>query len=84
MTLTVVNPSAADARETTEIAVRGAKITSAAITTLTAGALDAHNSFDAPDAVPAPKESPVTPGAAGDLTVTLPKASVSKLRLTLS
>ncbi len=83
VTLTVVNPSAADARETT-VSVRGAKIASAAITTLTAGALDAHNSFDAPDAVPTPKESPVTPGAAGDLVVTLPKASVSKLRLTLS
>ena len=59
------------------------EIASAAITTLTAGALDAHNSFDAPDAVPAPKESPVTPGAAGDLVVTLPKASVSKIRVTL-
>ena len=82
VTLTVVNPSAADARETT-VSVRGAKIASAAITTLTAGALDAHNSFDAPDAVPAPKESPVTPGAAGDLVVTLPKASVSKIRVTL-
>jgi alpha-N-arabinofuranosidase len=82
VTLTVVNPSAADARETT-VSVRGAKIASAAITTLTAGALDAHNSFDAPDAVPAPTESPVTPGAAGDLVVTLPKASVSKIRLTL-
>jgi len=82
VTLTVVNPSAADARETT-VSVRGAKIASAAITTLTAGALDAHNSFDAPDAVPAPKESPVTPGAAGDLVVTLPKASVSKIRVML-
>ncbi len=82
VTLTVVNPSAADARETT-VSVRGAKIASAAITTLTAGALDAHNSFDAPDAVPTPKESPVTPGAAGDLVVTLPKASVSKIRVTL-
>ncbi len=83
VTLTVVNPSAADARETT-VSVRGAKIASAAITTLNAGALDAHNSFDAPDAVPAPKETPVTPGAAGDLVVTLPKASVTKLRLMLS
>jgi alpha-N-arabinofuranosidase len=82
VTLTVVNPSAADARETT-VSLRGAKIASAAITTLTAGALDAHNSFDAPDAVPAPKENPVTPGAAGDLVVTLPKASVSKIRVTL-
>ena len=60
-----------------------AKIASAALTTLTAGALDAHNSFDAPDAVPAPKEAAVTPGAAGDLVVTLPKASVSKIRVTL-
>ena len=83
VTLTVVNPSAADARETT-VSVRGAKIASAAITTLTAGALDAHNSFDAPDAVPTPKESLMSPGAAGDLVVMLPKASVSKLRLTLS
>lgn len=83
VTLTVVNPSAADARETT-VSLRGAKIASAAITTLTAGALDAHNSFEAPDAVPAPKGVAVTPGAAGDLVVTLPRASVSKLRLTLS
>jgi len=82
VTLTVVNPSAADARETT-VSVRGAKIASVAVTTLTAGALDAHNSFDAPDAVPAPKETPLTPGAAGDLVVTLPKASVSKIRVTL-
>jgi alpha-N-arabinofuranosidase len=82
VTLTVVNPSAADARETT-VSVRGAKIASVAVTTLTAGALDAHNSFDAPDAVPAPKETPLTPGAAGDLVVTLPKASVSKIRFQL-
>jgi alpha-N-arabinofuranosidase len=82
VTLTVVNPSAADARETT-VSLRGAKIASAAITTLTAGALDAHNSFDAPDAVPAPKESQVTPGGSGDLVVTLPKASVNKIRVTL-
>ena len=82
VTLTVVNPSAADARETT-VSVRGAKIASVAVTTLTAGALDAHNSFDAPDAVPAPKETPLTPGAAGDLVVTLPKASVSKIRVQL-
>jgi alpha-N-arabinofuranosidase len=83
VTLTVVNPSAADGRETT-VSVRGAKIASAAITTLTAGALDAHNSFDSPDAIPMPKENALTAGAAGDLTVTLPKASVSKIRIQLS
>jgi len=80
--VTVVNPSATDARST-EIAVRGAKINSYAIRTLTATALDAHNSFEQPNAVTAPPD--MTPDWKGEpLVLTLPKASVSRVLLKLA
>jgi len=80
--VTVVNPSATDARST-EIAVRGAKINSYAIRTLTAPALDAHNSFEQPDAVTAPPD--MTPDWKGEpLVLTFPKASVSRVLLKLA
>jgi alpha-N-arabinofuranosidase len=80
--VTVVNPSATDARAT-EIAVRGAKINSYAIRTLTAPALDAHNSFEQPSAVTAPPD--MTPDWKGEpLVLTLPKASVSRVLLKLA
>jgi hypothetical protein len=57
--------------------VRGAKINSYAIRTLTAPALDAHNSFEQPNAVTAPPD--MTPDWKGEpLVLTLPKASVSR------
>jgi alpha-L-arabinofuranosidase len=83
VTVTVVNPSATDSRETT-IAIRGARVASASIRTLTAGALDAHNSFDAPEAVPAPRESTRAALPSGDVVVTLPNASVSRIRIELA
>jgi len=79
VTLTLVNPSATDARET-EIAVRGARVTSCRVRTLTADALDAHNSFEQPDAVPAPGETAPAVGASG-LVLTLPRASVSRITM---
>jgi alpha-L-arabinofuranosidase len=82
LTLTVVNPSATDGRETA-ISVRGAHITSAKIRTLTAAVLDAHNSFEQPDAIASPPDTSVATTSSGELVVTLPKASVSKIRLTV-
>ena len=81
LTLTVVNPSADQPRET-EIAIGGARVTSAAARTLTTPKLDSHNSFEAPDAVPSPAEKPVTVGA--PFVFTFPPASVTKLALTIA
>ncbi len=82
VTLTVVNPSPDAAREA-DIAIPGARIAACSSRTLTASALDAHNSFAAPDAVPAPPAVNVTVPAGG-LTVTFPKASVTALTFTLA
>jgi alpha-N-arabinofuranosidase len=79
--VTVVNPSATDARET-ELVVRGAQIASFAIRTLTAPALDAHNSFEQPDAMPAPADM-VPDWKGAPLVLTFPKASVSRVLLKL-
>jgi len=81
LTLTVVNPSADQPRET-EIAIGGARVTSAAARTLTTPKLDSHNTFEAPDAVPSPAEKPVTIGA--PFVFTFPPASVTKLKLTIA
>ena len=80
--VTVVNPSATDAR-VTDITVRGATINSYAMRTLTAPALDSHNSFDAPNAVVLPPDM-VPDWRGGQLTLTLPKASVSRVLLKLA
>jgi alpha-N-arabinofuranosidase len=81
LTLTAVNPNP-DAPIEAEIAVRGGRVASGTVRTLTAGALDAHNSFAQPDAVPAPAATAIPTG--GDtLVLTFPRASVSALTLTL-
>jgi alpha-N-arabinofuranosidase len=55
LTLTVVNPHAADARETT-IAIRGATVRDGRASVLTATDLRAHNSFEHPGALAPPEE----------------------------
>ena len=81
LTLTVVNPHAAEARET-EVGVRGATIRSAESLTLTATDIHAHNSFEEPKALE-PKAAP-TPLQGGQLVHRFPAASVTRLTLTLA
>ena len=76
LVLTVVNPSATEARET-EIAVRGVRIASARASVLSGKTIQAHNSFDHPDAV-TPGSEPATP-AGGRLVYSFPPASVVRL-----
>jgi alpha-N-arabinofuranosidase len=82
VTLTVVNPSP-DTPRVADISIAGARIASCSTRTLTAPALDAHNSFAAPDAVPAPPAVNV-PVPSGGLVLTFPKASVVAATLTLA
>ena len=82
VTLTVVNPSP-DAPVDAEIAVAGGRVASCTSRTLTAAALDAHNSFEVPDAVPAPPTVDV-PVPSGGLTLTFPRASVTALTMRLA
>jgi alpha-N-arabinofuranosidase len=79
--LTLVNPGATEARET-EIVVRGANARAARVTQLAANALNAHNTFDAPDVVK-PAEGQARVGA-GIVTVNVPAASVMKIDLDLA
>jgi alpha-N-arabinofuranosidase len=81
LTLTVTNPDLRQARETT-ITVRGAAVKSVKSSTLAAGDIHAHNSFDHPRAIE-PKEGQVTP-AGGGLVYTFAPASVTKLQITLT
>lgn len=81
VTLTVVNPSP-DAPCEAEITIAGARMASGTRRTLTADALDAHNSFEQPDAVPAPAATDVT-APDGPFVLTLPRASVTAVTLTL-
>jgi len=76
LVLTVVNPSVAEAREA-EIVVRGARIASARATVLSGNAIQAHNSFDHPDAV-TPTSDMASP-ARGRLVYSFPPASVVRL-----
>ena len=76
LTLTVVNPSPDTAREA-EVGIAGATARSCTIRTLTAPALDAHNTFEQPDVIASP---PAVPKAlAGDLVFTFPPASVTAI-----
>jgi alpha-N-arabinofuranosidase len=76
--LTVTNQSVDAARES-EIAVRGAAIQSASVTTLAAPDVHAHNSFEQPNAVE-PKTAPASPRN-GVLVHRFPPASVTKLEI---
>jgi alpha-N-arabinofuranosidase len=81
VTLTMVNPHANEARETT-INLRGATVASATATVLTNPDLHAHNSFERPDAV---QSKPAAVGSVKPaLTFTVPAASVVKLAIDLS
>jgi alpha-N-arabinofuranosidase len=82
LTLTAVNPNP-DAAIEAIVDVAGARIVSCVTRTLTAAALDAHNSFDAPEAVPSPPMVNVTVPSGG-LVLTFPKASVVAATLTLA
>ena len=82
VTLTVVNPSPDTPREA-DVAIAGARISACTTRTLTADALDAHNTFERPDAVPAPPQATVAVPAGG-LVLTFPKASVTAVTLTLA
>jgi alpha-N-arabinofuranosidase len=76
--LTLVNPAATEARET-EIVLRGGTAKAARVTQLAANALNAHNTFDAPDVVK-PVEGQARVGA-GAVTVNVPAASVVKIEM---
>ena len=82
LTLTVVNPHLTKPM-TTEIAVRGASVTSARGTVLAEKDVHAHNDFAHPDTV---KPSAVTglKPSAGKLMHTFPPASVTSLEITLA
>ena len=75
VTLTVVNPSPDEPREA-EIAIAGARPVSCSVRTLTAPALDAHNTFEHPEVIGSPR--PVSkPVSGGTLVLTFPAASVT-------
>jgi alpha-N-arabinofuranosidase len=80
LTLTIVNPSVNETRET-EITVRGASIKSGTATVLTNSDLHAHNTFDQQNAVtPQLKDLPSTGKV---LSIQIAPASVTKLALSL-
>ena len=81
LTLTVTNPNLSEARET-EIAVRGARIESAAARVLAAPDVHAHNTFETPRAVE-PRDEPVSVNA-GTLVYRFAPASVTRLQITLA
>jgi alpha-N-arabinofuranosidase len=83
VTLTIVNPSPDVPREA-DVVIGGARVASCSTRTLTAGALDAHNSFAQPVAVPAPPAEPRPVPASGSLVLTVPRASVTAVTLTLA
>ena len=82
LTLTVVNPHATEARET-EIAVRGARISSAQATVLSSTDIRAHNSFANPRALGTTTAAVQIP-TSGALVHRFPAASVTKLQMTLA
>ncbi len=81
LTLTVTNPHISDPREA-EIAVRGAVVKSARATTLAAGDVHTHNSFENPRSVE-PKDEPVRLSS-GMLIHRFAPASVTRLEISLA
>jgi alpha-N-arabinofuranosidase len=78
--VTLVNPAATETRET-EVVVRGGSAASARYTLLTAGEMNAHNTFDAPDAVkPTTSDARVS---GGTVVITVPPKSVAKVEIAL-
>jgi alpha-N-arabinofuranosidase len=81
LTLTVVNPSVTEPRET-QIHIHSASAVSASATVLTSSDIHAHNTFQQPDVV-TPKRAPVS--VTGSLArFIFPPASVTKLQFDLS
>ena len=80
LTLTVTNSHLSDARET-EITVRGATVGSVTATTLVAGDVHDHNTFEAPHTV-VPTTATVRVGAS-PFVYRFPAASVTKLEVAL-
>src|ERR1700728_4347711 len=80
LTLTVVNPSTSETRET-EVTVRGASIKSGTATILTNADLHAHNNFEQRNAVTPQVKDLQSSGRT--LTIQIPPASVTKLELSL-
>ena len=81
LTLTVTNPDVAQAREA-EIAIRGAAIKAVKATTLSAGDMHDHNSFDNPRRVEPKDEAVVVKGS--PLVYRFAPASVTRLQITLA
>jgi alpha-L-arabinofuranosidase len=82
LTLTVVNPHVAEARDA-EIAIRGvAPRSSAKAVTITAADIHAHNTFAEPHAVQ-PREVPVSAARDGLVPHRFPAASVTRLTFDL-
>ena len=81
LTLTVVNPSAQETRET-EISIRGASIRSGESRTLTSSDIHARNTFTNPHGLE-PKDGSMN-GSGATITYTFPAASVTRLALQLS
>ena len=80
LTLTVVNPHLAQARET-QILLRGASARLVTANILSARDMHAHNTFDEPNAV-APSGATV-PSSGGVLHCSFPAASVTQLQVNL-
>jgi len=80
VTLTVVNPDATNP-QLTQIAVRGARVSSASAIILTASDMHAHNTFEHPDAVKPVKLD--TSVSSDHVIATLAPASVSKVEIVL-
>jgi alpha-N-arabinofuranosidase len=82
LVLTVTNPDLEQPREC-EIAVRGAAVKSAALTTLSASDVHAHNSFRNPNRVE-PASSRLSTTGASAVVHKFPAASVTRLVLDLA
>jgi alpha-N-arabinofuranosidase len=81
VTLTVVNPSVSEPRET-RITLRGARSSSATATTLTSTDIRAHNTFEHPDRLQ-PQPQKVSPDSSG-VTLLLPPASLTRVIMLLA
>ncbi len=79
--LTVTNPDPTAARET-EIAIHGANIKEVSVTTLTAGDIHAHNSFENPKVIEPKAGRAVLKGRS--VVHTFAPASVTRLQITLA
>jgi alpha-N-arabinofuranosidase len=78
--LTVVNPHVTEARES-EIVLRGARVRSGTVTTLTHSDIHAHNTFEQRDVV-MPQTKELKTG--GSLVLTFPPASVTAVNAELA